>query len=325
MLYLHGIGCAYPETKIDSKLLDELGGGAPKVAEFAQCGVEQRWSVLPVSYLNETKNFDRKAGFLASKETIRTLGAEAARRALIRASLEPQDIGLVVGDVSTPIETTPSEGQRVASQLGIKVPAYDVHGGPSAMALFSELLLNRKSEQLPDYVLCVTVNAPTHLINYSEDDARFVFGDGAAAWICSRTKPNKLSIREARCENVFGSTTIMDMDPWNGIALSSEFFGNGLEHHQRSVLDECLSSRDRTQIRFIGTQLHLGIIERVAKECGLSPDQSWSSLTNYGFTLGTAPYSVLADNWDKLEVGTDIVVAMGAPGISFGHVVIEVK
>src|SRR5690606_9733170 len=96
------------------------------------------------------------------------LGAEAARMAIAQAGISKDDIGLVIANCCTPVQTTPSEAQRIACELEIVKPAYDVFTACPAFALHMDYLNSMKEEKLPDYILCVSTATLTQHVNYND-------------------------------------------------------------------------------------------------------------------------------------------------------------
>src|SRR5262249_16639695 len=133
----------------------------------------------------------------AASRTPTELALEAADEALNRAGVARSDIGLIIADTATPRETTPSEAQRLAKRLDLKVPCYDVSSGTGFFPAHAAILDSWKNDRLPEVALCVSTNSPTCAIDYASGDERLYFGDAAAAAVVSKVRPGKLKIRKA--------------------------------------------------------------------------------------------------------------------------------
>ena len=76
--------------------LEELDIGTNRNWIMERVGIEERHTVLPLDYIKVTRNVDPRAALEASLYGNARTGAEAARMALKRASLQASDIGLVI-------------------------------------------------------------------------------------------------------------------------------------------------------------------------------------------------------------------------------------
>ncbi|HMO01630.1 MAG TPA: hypothetical protein PKD37_03145 [Oligoflexia bacterium] len=201
-----GIGHAFPENLISNELFFDLASSAgnSKESEIFQeeriSAEAARRTVLDIDYLRNTGNRDTWQSVHNMSDTPTNLAERAARMALERANLKPEDIGLVIGDCITPLETTPSEGQRLAGRLGLKVPSFDLSTPFGALALQLEALNMISPAKLPDYVLLVSANTPTTRVNYSRGQADALYlGDAAAAVVCSYNQRAGIKLKEIAC------------------------------------------------------------------------------------------------------------------------------
>ncbi|NMC61905.1 MAG: hypothetical protein GYA55_01915, partial [SAR324 cluster bacterium] len=126
MLNIIGIGSAYPDTVIHNEDLLKTRGAHDFTQLFPGAKIKARRSSLPLSYIEETGNTNTFAAQEVALISPTALGVKAAKDALESSGLQVGQLGLILGDTSTPIQTTPGEGQRIAGGLGIKGIAYDL-------------------------------------------------------------------------------------------------------------------------------------------------------------------------------------------------------
>ena len=93
-----GTGSALPERRVDNAEL------------AAKVETSDEWIVERTGI--------RSRYVAADGETTATLAVEACRRALEAASLQPEDIGLIVLATATPDQTFPSSATKVQALLG---------------------------------------------------------------------------------------------------------------------------------------------------------------------------------------------------------------
>jgi len=114
MLYLHSAGHAHPSNTISNDFLATLVPHASPDQILRRFGILYRRSVLALSYIRETLNQDSKRAQDVASHTPTTLAVAACTMALERAGLRGQDIGLVLANCCTPLQTMPAEEQRIA-------------------------------------------------------------------------------------------------------------------------------------------------------------------------------------------------------------------
>src|SRR4051794_23764106 len=108
------MGYCHPETVIDNKFLEDLDVGTTAAWISEKIGIQTRLSTLPLEYIRDTRNQDPREAVKVASMTPTEMGAKAARMALEKAGLRPEDIGLVIANCCTPLETAPAEAQRLA-------------------------------------------------------------------------------------------------------------------------------------------------------------------------------------------------------------------
>jgi len=119
MLYLHGLGHFYPYNIITNPFLEELDIGTSEEWILERVGIRTRRTVLPLDYIRTTKNRDPREALNAGLYNNTSTGTAAARMALDRAGLKPEDIGIVISGSSAPDSLSPAEATTIAAALGI--------------------------------------------------------------------------------------------------------------------------------------------------------------------------------------------------------------
>jgi 3-oxoacyl-[acyl-carrier-protein] synthase III len=199
-LYVIGVGHAFPDGRISNSTINEIGL-AITASEGEAHFVSERASTLPLDYIKDSKNIDTWAARSVATANASDLGVQAARLALERAGLTSENIGLVLGDCNTPIETTPCEAQRIGGKLAIRCPAYDMTTGVAGLAQMLETLLAWKLSKVPDYVLLVSSGVASQSVDYRSSSA-LTFSDGAAAMVIAKkpvsTAQTQFQVLDAR-------------------------------------------------------------------------------------------------------------------------------
>ncbi len=157
---------------------------------------EASYTALNPEYISRTNNSDVSEAVKNNTLSTTELAHRAAIIAIEKAGITKEQIGLVLADCATPLETIPGESQRVACMLGIKVPAFDIISGSSAIVNFMQSLISWKAEKLPEYILCLSVNSLTQRIDYSKGAEQGFFTDAAGAFILSTKRQGKIVLKE---------------------------------------------------------------------------------------------------------------------------------
>ncbi len=325
MLSVVGMGYAYPENVIDNTFLEGLKIGLNAEALLKATGIRERRTVLPLDYITRTRNQDSAEALAIALQNPTDLGAEASQMALERAGISADEIGLVVAETSTPIQTTPSESQRVGCKLGMRAQAYDVASPGSSVPLFLEIFGSWKKTLVPDYVLCVSTSIMTHRVDYSDKSQASLWGDGAVAMVVSTKHEGKLTLRQG----VFQSDLNKVGD--DGIETYSHYFSTGdtASYWQKEVRDLVsglvnAGDLDLTRIRLVAPQITLRFVEELAKSFGVPSSNNWQNVEQYGNTAGAGAAATLAMNWDKLSDDDIVVLAQAGLGPGLGGAILSV-
>lgn len=159
-----GCGTALPAQRLDNQRLG------------AELGVE------PDSIASRTGIAERRIA--APQETAASLGADAARDALMAAGLSSEAIDLVLLSTYTPDRLLCPTAPDVAFRIGApQAGAFDLNGacsgGVTAMLTAASLVHSRAFRN----VLVVSSDLTTRYVRQDDAKTRLIFGDGAAAMV----------------------------------------------------------------------------------------------------------------------------------------------
>ena len=321
-----GIAAFQPETEIDNNFLAELSPALPAHEIEDLTGISSRRTCLPLNYIVETRNKDCYAVDKIVLQSPTDLATKAAEQALQRANICAEQIGLIVGSGTTPFELTPSEGQRVGERLKIKVPAYDVYSAGFNLGLHLNAISEWKPDRTPEYVLCVHAGAPTTRINYVEGNERYYASDSAVAVVVSASHPGKLTLTDTTCFTDTSVAQLLTLETYGHI-----MFGEGLE--------KCLADKGYAAYT-AASEKHSALYENTfvipphfsnkvessfISATNLSEDQIWSNLPTWGWTSGNSSLAPLADKWDSLQSGSNILICSADAGITSGYIFLTVN
>ena len=327
MLYLHGLGHFHPENVITNRFLEELDTGSSEEWILERVGIHTRRTSLPLDYIKTTKNKDPRAAFEASLYTNAQGGAFAARLALERAAVKPEDVGMVVSGSSAPDYVTPAEAATVAAELGINIPCFDLNSACSTFGMQLKFLSDMKPETLPPYILVVNPENLTRTVDYSDRRAAPLFGDGSSAAVVSASVPSKMVF-----EAFFSDSNPLS---WDKVCIPrlGHFGQNGRAVQGFAIRKTTESLRELQEtypinsgrFKFVGHQANLGMLKTVCERCGVSEEDHWYNVVDYGNTGCSSAPCVLSQNWDRFRPGDHIALIMVGSGLTWVRTMLKIQ
>jgi len=327
MLYLHGLGHYHPENVITNRFLEELDIGTSNEWILERVGIRTRRTVLPLDYIRETKNRDPGAALEASPFGNAQTGAAAARMALDRAGLKPEDIGLVVSGSSAPDHVSPSEAVIIAAELGIDALAFDLNSACTSFGMQIFFLLRMKPEALPPFTLVVNPENLTRTVNYSDRNNAVLFGDGSSAAVLSATVPAPVAV--VACDACSKPAS------WDKVVIPRMGYfnqdGNAVQGFAIRKTTESLRALksvfqvNSNRFRFIGHQANLGMLEAVCERAGIATESHWHNVEDFGNTGCSGAPAVLSQRWGDLKPGDHVAIALVGAGLTWVHMMLVVE
>ncbi|MCB0330267.1 MAG: hypothetical protein KDD70_11395 [Bdellovibrionales bacterium] len=318
-IYLSAVGYAQPEN-----LLSDWDGMPKPAVSFP---VPTQHTALKLDYLRETKNSDPFQVVPGLAETPTSLAERASRAALARAGISAEELGLIFGAGSTPLETTPVESQRVGKALQVKIPAFDVNAGGADLALHLETLSAWKSEKVPQYTLSVSSHISTSRLPFEEGtECCFLFGDAAGVAVVGKER-GRYRV-DAAVARIFPSLAQrFTIDLYGFLRFDSSIEEEVFIPQLQKLVSDCRTLISGDAI-YLESQLtppsHLKLREALK---GPSWRSFWSETGN---TLGAAPALSLARLEEEAQLqGKDsvdaeqIVLLQCGVGLSVGVVVLS--
>jgi len=327
MLYLHGMGHFHPENVISNTFLEELDMGTTNEWIMERVGIANRRTVLPLDYIRQTKNVNPLESFSIRQYTNGQMAAKAARMALDRAGLKPDDIGLVINGSSSPDNITPAEAGAVAAELGIEVPCFDLNSACSSFGMQVNFIMRMRPETMPSYILLTGAESTTKVINYTDRNSAVLFGDGATAAVVSTLIP-------ARATFVSGG---FDGRPsgWTKVGVTGDWVfsqdGNAVQGFAIRTTTDCLKTlqdqyeAEAKRFIFIAHQANYMMLKTVCERRGIRPANHWYNVDQFGNVGCCGAPSVLSMNWDNIQPGDNIAMVIVGAGLAWAYAMLKVE
>jgi 3-oxoacyl-[acyl-carrier-protein] synthase-3 len=319
-LYIHGLGHFHPSNVIDNSFLESLDIGIDTAWVNERVGISERRTSLDLNYIKLTRNRRPLEAPEAAMFSSTEMGCRAATLALARANLSPQDIGMVISGGCVPEFSIPSEASRIAATLGIEATTFEMTAACTSFIVQISYLNNTRPEHIPDFVLLVSSEFFTRVVDYSDRRTAVLFGDGATAAIVSAKHPARYKVSRV----IYGSNPSgcgLISIPTGG-HFSQE--GNAVQRFavRRSVdvLDQLQEGCARLQANsrfFIGHQANLRMLEAVCRRSNINDECHKSNVGMFGNCGAAGAPSVWSQYWHEMQESIIDLVQVGA-GLSWG-------
>jgi 3-oxoacyl-[acyl-carrier-protein] synthase III len=325
-LYVHGLGHFHPENCIDNAFLASLHIGTDDAWIMERVGIRTRRTVLPLDYIVRTKNEHPAEAAHWSVYTNAQTGALAARVAIARAGISPEQIGLVIAGGCSPQYSIPAEACLIAAELGLAVHAYDLNSACSSFAVQLHQLRMMRPDALPDYVLVVNVENTTRTVDYRDRRTAVLWGDGSAAAVVSTRVPAPVRVRHS----------VVHSDPagWNKVIIpagghfaqeGSAVQGFAIRKSVATLNELAAHVRGaRSDLLFVGHQANLLMLNAVCERCHVEPSHHLFNVDAFGNCGAAGAPGVLSQHWDDLPSHAEVALVVVGSGLTWGGLLIDV-
>lgn len=328
-----GMGWALPDTVIDNEFLHK-DVGLKKGPDWAmsRLGIRERRSVLSREYIVKTKNADPVQAIVHARsrgETPVTLAVRAAQKALAHTGLKPAQIGMVVVNCDLPFDPVPAAADYVAKALGIGTgPHIDMNSACSSFARHMQYLGDLRDEAWPEFALTVQTSCYTTRTNYASDSIDgYIWGDGAAAQVCSLKHRGRLKIEPL----VFASDPAGAADVM--VDGTKHFWQDGAKVREFSIRKtvetfEAVAAAKKLFAEEVYTVTHQAnktMMDSILGHLHLPPERHIHNVETQGNIAAAGMPSAVAQRLDALHKGDKIVYAVLGAGLAWGGGLMEVR
>lgn len=128
-----------------------------------------------------TKRVGVKQRRVCVTETTLDLGAQAARRALENAGVQPEELDLIVAATISADTISPGLGGMVQNRLGASCPAFDMNAACPGFLFAMDVAAGYFARKAVKKVLVVSAERMSDLLDWTDRSTCCIFGDGAGA------------------------------------------------------------------------------------------------------------------------------------------------
>jgi 3-oxoacyl-[acyl-carrier-protein] synthase-3 len=282
-------------------------------------------------------------------ETLCSIAAEAARKAMGRANVQPGELDAIVFATASPDRLLPSTAVDLQAELGAsRAAAFDLGaactGWAYAMTVSEGLIMNGTAQT----VLVVGAEKLSAIVNWKDRNTCILFGDGAGATILKKARPVTLpgqakgilstfmrsdgTLAELLWRPAGGGTRPMSPDV---LAEGSHFIHMAgrevFKHAVRSMSEAADRALDAAKLTasdidlLIPHQANIRIIEATAKHANIPMEKVFVNVDRYGNTSAASIPIALDEAIEQGRVkegSTVLMVAFGA-GFTWGSLVVR--
>ena len=283
----------------------------------------------------------RERRIAADNESSSTMGAEAARRALTSAALEPADIDIVIAGTCTPDGMFPATATRIQDALGISdAAAFDVNAACTgflvALSTASQFVESGNAHR----ALVVGTETLSRIVDWTDRATCVLLGDGAGAVVVEAAPDGRPGAVKSFLLRSDGSHAGLlyahgpaSPNP-NGDPLQALIVMDGRNIFRQAVT--AMSGAARQAITDAGItiddialciphQANLRILKATARNVGLPEERVYVNLDRYGNTSSaTIPIALTeAATEGRLSPGDHVLLVAFGGGLSWGAMVME--
>ena len=317
-MFILGAGHYHPGNVIDNKFLESLDIGTSDEWILDRVGINTRRTVLPLDYIQTTRNQDPRIAHELAPNAVTELGVFAAQLAMKRAKIDPSDIKLCIASVSIPQACIPANACLMASELGINAPSLDLNSACSSLLAGLHFI---KNMNISGPILLIQSETYTMATNYNNRETAVLWGDGASAIIVSHDIAGKAKVIETTFESRPKDCLTIQI-PYGGHFKQE---GNRVQRFAITQTESLFNSLNKMSpdTNFIGHQANLRMLESVAKRINVSEDRHFFNVDKYGNCGAAGAGSVLSEKWDDFLSGERLIIATVGAGLSWGGGIIN--
>lgn len=324
-LKIAGVGYSVPKTVITNDDLTKLYETSDEWI-YTRTGIKERRIV-------------------SGEENARDLGYQAAKNALEKANIKPEEIDMIIAASSAPADLYPAMACRIQARLGVKnIPAFDVTAACSGLIYILDMARAYIGTGIHKKILLVATDNNSRFCDWTDRSISILFGDGAGAMVVTAAEDgiNDILAIDTRAEGSIGEFITLPLTGKNCPLVEPcetkpvHISMNGKEVYKFVVkiipeyIDKCLKDAKLTAEEvdyFIPHQANQRIIEAVQQRLGYSDDKVISNIKYYGNTSAASVPIALAEGVESGKVklpSTAILCGFGA-GMTWGVAIVRLR
>ncbi|GAA8909101.1 ketoacyl-ACP synthase III [Helicobacter pylori] len=281
--------------------------------------------------------------FANDEEKSSDLGVIAAKQAIERAHLTPQDIDLVVvATLSPDFLAMPSTACVLSAKLGIEnKPAFDISAACTGFIYLLSVAKAYVESGMYENVLIVGAEKTSSVLDFKDRGTCILFGDGAGACVIGRTKRLKESILDVQISangnfsNYLYTPRTLKPTPFNSKEETLEPFlrmkGNEVfKLAVKTLLKDVEMILEKNALKpedvrlFIPHQANFRIIQAVREHLDFKDEQVVLTVHKYGNTSAASIPMAMCEAYEegRLKKGDLMLLDAFGGGLTWGSALV---
>ncbi len=281
--------------------------------------------------------------FANDEEKSSDLGVIAAKQAIERAHLTPQDIDLVVvATLSPDFLAMPSTACVLSAKLGIEnKPAFDISAACTGFIYLLSVAKAYVESGMCENVLIVGAEKTSSVLDFKDRGTCILFGDGAGACVVGRTKRLKESILDVQISangnfsNYLYTPRTLKPTPFNSKEEALEPFlcmkGNEVfKLAVKTLLKDVEMILEKNALKpedvrlFIPHQANFRIIQAVREHLDFKDEQVVLTVHKYGNTSAASIPMAMCEAYEegRLKKGDLMLLDAFGGGLTWGSALV---
>ena len=325
-LKIAGIGYSLPETIVTNEDLTKLYETSDEWI-YTRTGIKERRVV-------------------SGDQDASDLGYEAAKNALKKAGMRPDELDLIIAASSAPPDLYPAIACSIQAKLGIEteIPAFDITAACSGLIYGLQIARGFIGSGLYKKILIVATDNNSRLVDWTDRATSILFGDGAGAMVVTEAEDGiddilgidilaKGSIGEYITFTIPGKNCPL-VEPCT--EKPSHIYMNGKEVYKFVVkvvpeyVDKCLAKaglKAEDVDYLIPHQANQRIIDAVQQRLGYSNEKVISNIAYYGNTSAASIPIALAEGVEtgKIKLGSTAILCGFGAGMTWAAAIVRLR
>lgn len=279
----------------------------------------------------------RERRIAAPHESSASLGAEAARRAIESAGIDPGQLDLIVAATASPDYYFPATASLIGERIGADdVAGYDLSAACTGFIYALAQGYSQIASGLAETVLVVGTEVFSRLLDWSDRSTCILFGDGAGAVVLRRDDGVRglrgfelgadgkgaclLSVAAAGHSETEPEGPYVQMNGPEVYKFATRVI---VESSERCLQAAGLTVADVDV--FVPHQANRRIIDHAARRLGLDEKRVFSNVDRYGNTSAGSIPICLDEAWraGRIEAGDTVLMVGFGGGLAWGSCVME--
>ena len=325
-LRIAGVGYSLPETVITNDDLTKLYETSDEWI-YTRTGIKERRVV-------------------SGEENAIDLGFDAAKKALDRSGINPDDIDLILAASSAPPDLYPAIACHIQARLGIKkaIPAFDITAACSGLIYGLSIAKAYIASGMYKNILIVATDNNSRLVDWTDRSTSILFGDGAGAVVVTQAEDgiDDIIAIDIKADGNYGHLIELAFDGQNcplveqyqpkpkGIKMNGRgvytFVAKILPHYVEELIANAgMKAEDIDYL--IPHQANIRIIQAVQERLGYPDEKVVTNIKYYGNTSAASIPIALAESVEKgnVKLGTTAVLCGFGAGMTWGGAIVRLR